>query len=92
MINKADLLDPLSFENRSEYERSVVEGAHNAGHGPRHMNAESVRWFHAGALHQVVNPSAIIAAECDAPGCGSDISDGVAELRESFDDGFLRGG
>ena len=56
------------------------------------MNAESVRWFHAGALHQVVNPSAIIAAECDAPGCGSDISDGVAELRESFDDGFLRGG
>jgi hypothetical protein len=84
MINKADLLDPLSYEKRSEYEKSVVEGAHNAGHAPRRMNTESTRWNHAGALQQVVNPSAIIAAECDAPGCGSDISDGIAELRETL--------
>lgn len=88
MINKADLLDPLSYENRSEYEKSVVEGAHNAGHAPRRMNTENSR---SGALQQVVNPSAIIAAECDAPGCGSDISDGIAELSESFNLGFLRG-
>jgi hypothetical protein len=88
MINKADLLDPLSYENRSEYEKSVVEGAHNAGHSPRRMNTET---SHSGALQQVVNPSAIIAAECDAPGCGSDISDGVANLRESLNLGYLRG-
>jgi hypothetical protein len=89
MINKADLLDPLSYETRSEYEKSVVEGAHNAGHAPRRMNTESTS--HYGALQQVVNPSAIRAAECDAPGCGSDISDGVADLRESLNLGFLRG-
>jgi hypothetical protein len=90
MINKADLLDPLSYENRSEYEKSVVDGAHNAGHSPRRMNTESFRG-HAGALQQVVNPSAIMAAECDAPGCGSDISDGIADLQESLNLGYLRG-
>jgi hypothetical protein len=91
MINKADLLDPITFEKRTEYEKSVVEGAHNAGHAPRRMNTEDVTRYRSGALQQVINPSAITAAECDAPGCGSDISDGIAELRESLNLGFLRG-
>src|SRR5688572_898729 len=74
MINKTDLLNPNSLENLSEYEKNVVEGAHNAGHSPRFTNAEN---YHVGALQQFLNPAAIKAAEYGAPGCDSDISDGI---------------
>ena len=90
MIHKADLLDPLALRARSEYEMSVIDGAQNVGHGPRTMNNQDISSYHSRALQQVINPSAIMAAECDAPGCGSDISDGIADLRESFEAGFLR--
>ena len=83
MINRLDLLDPGALEDRSEYEKSVVEGAQNAGHGP-HCRESGSR-IYGGALHQVINPRAIMAAECGAPGCDSDISDGISELRESFE-------
>jgi len=91
MIHKADLLDPFALGARSEYEMNVIDGAQNVGHGPRTMNNKDISSYHSGALQQVINPSAIMAAECDAPGCGSDISDGVGELRENFKAGFLRG-
>jgi hypothetical protein len=83
MINKAELLDPVALRNRSDYERNVIEGAHNAGHGPRFANTER---YSGGALQQVINPAAIRAAECGAPGCDSDISDGIASIGEKTSD------
>ena len=82
MIHKTELLDPNALEDRSEYEKNVIDGAQNAGHGPKYLNTESSGRYHSGALQQVVIPSAILAAELDAPGCCSDISDGKAELAE----------
>jgi hypothetical protein len=79
MINKVDLLNPNSLENRSAYEKNVIEGAHNAGHGARYANTES---YHVGALQQFLNPAAIKAAEYGEPGGDSDISDGIANLGE----------
>src|SRR2546430_2326784 len=64
MINRVDLLDPVALDDRSEYEKNVVEGAQNAGHGPRCIGQESVNRHYGGALHQVINPRAIMAAEC----------------------------
>lgn len=91
MINKADLLDPLAVEHLSEYERSVVEGAQNAGHGPRNLNTEKIgQKNRAGALQQTIIPSAIMAAECGAPGGDSDISDGISNLTEALDATFAK--
>ncbi len=81
MINKLDLLDPNALEKRSKYEREVVEGAHNAGHSPPHIDLDNS----TGVICQVLNASAIRAAEFGAPGGDSDISDGVASLAESLD-------
>jgi hypothetical protein len=85
MIHKTDLLDPNALMDRSEYEKNVIDGAQNAGHGPKHLNTVSSGRSHSGALQQVVIPSAILAAELDAPGCCSDISDGKAELSECME-------
>ena len=82
MIHKTELLDPGALSDRSEYERRVIDGAQNAGHGPKHINTDNSGRYHAGALQQVVIPGAIMAAELDAPGCCSDISDGKADLCE----------
>lgn len=86
MIHKNELLYPICMEGRSDYEKEVIDGAQNAGHSPRFTNDEKIsRNNHAGALQQVISMSAIRAAECGAPGCDSDISDGVANLREFFE-------
>src|SRR5688572_11307282 len=85
MINKADLLDPSAIDHLSEYERSVVDGAQNAGHGPRHLNLEKTgEQNFAGSLQQVIIPAAIRAAEYGPPGGNSDISDGISDLREAL--------
>lgn len=85
MISRDELLDPLAVEKMSEQDKKLVEDAQHAGFSPHRTNAEKITPFnHAGALQQTLNPSAIKAAECGAPGCDSDISDGIATLREHF--------
>ena len=83
MINRAELLDPTAYDMRSDYEKSVIEGAHNAGHGPRTLQL-GLGASSAGTYQQFINPAAIRAAECSAPGCDSDISDGLASLEEAI--------
>ena len=82
MINRSELLDPTTLDGRSEYEKNVIECAQGAGHGPRYPNTEHTA---TGALQQVINPGAIQAAECGAPGCDSDISDGIGKLAETLE-------
>jgi hypothetical protein len=83
MIHQTDLLDPTSVYRLNDEERRVVDGAQNAGHGPRHLNTERGS---AGAMQQVVDASALKACECGAPGGVGDISDGRSSLRDVFDD------
>jgi len=83
MIHRTELLDPTSVDRRSESERRVIDGAQNAGHGPRFQNNEH---YPAGAMQQVVNASALKSCEGGAPGCDSDISDGHSTLHEVYDD------
>lgn len=83
MIHRTDLLDPTSVDHCSDEQRRVIDGAQNAGHGPRHLNVEHSP---AGAMQQVVDAHALKACECGAPGGDSDISDGRSTLHEVFDD------
>ena len=86
MIHRNDLLYPAALENLSEYEKSLVDGAQNAGNSPRHMNLDKTgAASSAGTLQQIINPAAIRAAECGAPGCDSDISDGIGSLAEAIE-------
>ena len=81
MLNRVDLLDPNAVETRSEYEKKVIEGAQNAGNGPRRLYLGRVS---SGALQQFINPAAIKAAGCGcAPGCDCDISDGLSSIAEA---------
>jgi hypothetical protein len=83
MIHRTKLLDPLGVDHLSEPDRRVLDGAQNAGHGPRYLNTER---HSSGAMQQVVNPSALIACGCGGPGSDSDISEGHSTLSETFDD------
>ena len=83
MIHRKELLDPTSVDRLPEEERRILDGAQNAGHGPRRLNIENSS---SGALQQVVIASAIIACEAGSLGCESDISEGRSTLREMFED------
>ena len=83
MIHRTELLDPTSVDNLSDPVKRVVDGAQNAGHGPRYLNTE--HWA-SGAMQQVVIPSALIACECGGPGGDSDLSEGCSTLRDAFDE------
>ena len=83
MIHRSELLDPLSITDLPETARRVVDGAQNAGHGPRNMNTSR---HPTGAMQQVVIPSALTACTCGGPGADSDISDGCSTLRQIFED------
>ena len=81
MIHRNELLDPISADRLPEEERRVLDGAQNAGHGPRHINTEH---YPSGAMQQVVNAAALIACGRGDPGSDSDISEGHSTLSDVF--------
>jgi len=83
MIHRKDLLDPNSTEKLTPEERRVLDGAQNAGHGPRHLNTEHSS---GGAMEQVIIPSALIACGDSVLEGGSDFSEGCSTLREIFEE------
>ena len=82
MIHRKDLLDPNSVDKLTEEERRVLDGAQNAGHGPRHLNTGHSS---GGAMEQVILPSALIACG-GGLGSDSDFSEGCSTLREIFEE------
>ncbi len=81
MIHRTELLDPMSVDALPRKDRCIVDGAQNAGHGPRHMNTEH---YSCGAMQQVVIASALMACGRGGPGGDSDLSGGCSTLGEIF--------
>ena len=86
-IDKTDLLDPLSKNDLSNYEKEVVEDAQNAGKGLESTvpgsGDEHVLGLHntGGAFEQTINSKAVEGF--GQPGGETDTTGGIANLDET---------
>lgn len=86
-IDKTNLLDPPAIDDRSDYEKKVVEDAIDAGKGLESTvpgsGDEHVLGLHntGGAFEQTINSKAVEGF--GQPGGESDISGGIPNLDET---------
>ena len=84
IVDKADLLDPLAVDDRSDYEKEVVADAQNAGKDLEsidpHEGGDNLLADHdtGGVIEQTINSKAV--AGFGQPGGESDFTGGIANL------------